>query len=250
MRTDIVAVYVGVLVGCVCVGCDTRTPLKFPVTPTAATDFDATLLRGVDPNALMRFTDGRGFSTSDVYDAGEQPMQVTQGGQLIWQGGLRLDGYRVTSNQLDEGPVWFIEGKICAEGCALEIRWGTLNGERRAYLTADYGHDNPGTLVDVEVSGGSIVARQTERFPPGTFTLAGVVRDSISQSPVEGADVACAMTTGWQNAVTRKDGTYRLPGMYDSTREVQVVKSGYRLSTTKVSINGNTTFDVQLTREP
>jgi hypothetical protein len=37
-----------------------------------------------------------------------------------------------------------VEGKICEEGCGFEVRFGSENGERRAYLTIDYGHDNPG----------------------------------------------------------------------------------------------------------
>ena len=66
-----------------------------------------------------------------------------------------------------DGRLIFIEGKICPEACAFEVRFGTRDGERRAYLTVDYVHWNPGTLVDVEVAGGALVVTETDEYPPG-----------------------------------------------------------------------------------
>ena len=77
-------------------------------------------------------------------------------------------GFRVTTLKGSHGPVSFIEGRIRCEGCAFEVRFGTRDGERRAYLTVDYGHDNPGTVVDVEVVNGALVFTKTEGFASGT----------------------------------------------------------------------------------
>ena len=122
-------------------------PLPSPVAPTST---------------LIVFTDpGTGFSTSDLRDAQEQLLQVNTANELIWTAdGTKLQGYQV---QQGYSGVSYIAGNICAEGCTFEVRFGTKNGERRAYLTADYGHDNPGTLVDVEVSGGALVVTRTRK---------------------------------------------------------------------------------------
>ena len=63
---------------------------------------------------------------------------------------------------------WIGGGAVCQEGCAFEVRFGDEGRRARAYLTADYGHDNPGTLVDVEVSQGALVVNRTLVFPPGS----------------------------------------------------------------------------------
>jgi hypothetical protein len=94
----------------------------------------------------------------------------------IWTAdGTRLPGYRLEHGYQGAS---FITGKICAEGCAFEVRFGTRNGERRAYLTADYGHDNPGTLVDVEVSGGALVVTRTSLF--ASFVSRGNIKCAIN----------------------------------------------------------------------
>lgn len=75
--------------------------------------------------------------------------------------------------------------------CTLVVYFGTRNGERRAYLTADYIHDNPGTVVDLEIASGVLVVNRTNVFPPGTYTLSGVVTELTlkGQAPVEDAGV-------------------------------------------------------------
>ena len=50
-------------------------------------------------------------------------------------------------------------------GVPSKFRFGTKDGERRAYLTADYGHENPGTLVDVDVVGGALFVKRLSVFP-------------------------------------------------------------------------------------
>jgi hypothetical protein len=201
---------------------------------------------------LMVFTEkASGFATTDLRDVQEQILQFIAG-EVIWKAdGTRLSGYRIDSHDFGAGPVYFIAGKICAEGCALEVRFGTRDGERRAYLTADYGHDNPGTLVDVEVVAGALVATRTNVFPPGTFTLSGVVTEMTpaGPAPVEGAWVDRGMTTGSQGASTDKNGFYSILGMYNGTGAVAVGKTGYKTEQRDVSINGDTRFDIQLVRQ-
>ena len=145
-------------------------------------------------STLIVFTEpGTRFSTSEVRDVQEQVLQLNTANELIWTAdGTRLPGYQVERCNCYPG-VSFIVGKICAEGCAFEVRFGTRNGERRAYLTADYGHDNPGTVVDVEVAGGALVVTRTSLFVPGSFTLSGVVTEATPSgiAPVEGVAVYC-----------------------------------------------------------
>src|SRR6202043_3140072 len=98
-------------------------------------------------NGLIVFTEqASGFSTSDLRDAHEQIVQFNAANELIWTAdGTHLPGYPVQGNA------------ISAEAsckCSLVVHFGTSNGERRAYLTADYIHDNPGTLVDLAIAGG------------------------------------------------------------------------------------------------
>ena len=144
----------------------------------------------------------------------------------------------------------FIEGKICPECWAFEVRFGTRDGERRAYLTVDYHHDNPGTLVDVEVVGGALVVTKTEMFAPGTFTLSGVVTEMTGgrATPVAGVSVYRGMTTGWQSATTDRKGFYSIAGMYNSSAEVATIKDGFQDFEKVVTISGDTRFDISLVR--
>ena len=108
-----------------------------PTPPTSPTPPLGTM------NGLMLFTEGAsGFATSDVRDAQDQVIQFSVTRDLIWAAdGRRFSGYPVSG-------IYVNAEKLCA--CWFEVRFGTVNGERRAYLTADYGHDNPGTLLDIE----------------------------------------------------------------------------------------------------
>jgi hypothetical protein len=197
------------------------------------------------------FTDSAtGFSTTDLRDVQEQIVQLSSMGDLIWTAdGTRLPGYRVTHPTAD-GKVLFVEGKICPEGCAFEVRFGTRDGERRAYLTVDYVHWNPGTLVDVEVAGGALVVTETGVYPPGSLTLSGVVSEMTpkGQAPVEGAEVWRLAGYGWRFATTDENGLYRIQGLYDGTDRVVTSKDGYLKQETAVTIHGDTRYDVELVR--
>lgn len=201
---------------------------------------------------LITFTESStGFSTSEVRDVQEQVLQINTVGELIWtHDGTRLPGYRV-ERSIPYPDVSYIAGRICAEGCAFEVRFGTKDGDRRAYLTVDYGHDNPGTLVDVEVAAGVLVVTRTTVFAPGTFTLSGVVTESTASGdvPVEGASVYRSMASGWQEGITDRDGVYRIFGMFDGVGTVAASKEGYtQADHQNVSIKGDTRFDIRLLR--
>jgi hypothetical protein len=203
-------------------------------------------------NALVVFREPSGFSTSDVYDAHERIVQFTNGGDLIWTAdGTHLHGYAVASDSAYWGPpTYFISGKICDEFCVFSIRFGTRDGQRRAYLTVDYGHWNPGTLVDAEVAGGALAVTQTELFPPGTPTLSGVVTEMTpaGAAPVEGVGVHVGVPAGWQDATTDQNGFYRIYGLIDGTSDLVVGKTGYEKISRKLSLNGDAQLDFQLVR--
>jgi hypothetical protein len=136
---------------------------------------------------LVTFRDAASaFETSDLYDSEDEVMQLNTAGELVFPPtNTRLRGFR-PFRDLEEGILGIVS--ICDRGCAFVVRFGIKDGERRAYLTVDYGHDNPGTLVDVEVANATLVVTQTNLYPPGTPTLTGVVTEATSTGlrPVEG----------------------------------------------------------------
>lgn len=198
------------------------------------------------PAPLVVFSQA-GFSTTDLRDAQDQILQLNTAGELIWTvDGTRIPGYAVETFT----GVPYVTGRICPQGCAFEIRFGQQDGERRAYLTVDYGHDNPGTLVDVEVAAGALFVTQTSLYPPGMPVLSGTVTEmtEAGELPVDGAIVYRAMSSGWREATTNKDGFYSMPGVGSGTEVVEVHKNGYRTEKRSVAINGDTRLDVQLVR--
>jgi hypothetical protein len=198
------------------------------------------------------FTDrASGFSTPDVRDVQEHVLQFSNANELIWTAdGTRLPGYRAGWYDYGDTREYSIEGKICPQGCSFVVRFGTKDGERRAYLTVDYTHDNPGTLVDVEVAGGNLVVTQTSVFPPGSPTLSGTVTEMTptGPAPLGGVTVYRNATSGWREGTTDKDGFYQIPGLFDGTAVIDVTKEGYQRETRNVTISGDTRFDMQLVR--
>lgn len=194
------------------------------------------------PIQLVVFTDPvSGFSTSDVRDVQEEIVQVNTARELIWTAnGTRFPGYPVRGN--------FIAADGTCEFCSFEVRFGTKDGERRAYLTFDYHHDNPGTLVDIEVVGGELVMTRTSVPPPGTYTVSGVVSEATptGQAPVEGATLHLSSLN--QYATTDKNGLYSLVGLGAGISSVWVGKDGYQSHTKDVTINSDTRLDIQIVR--
>jgi len=165
---------------------------------------------------LVTFRDAASaFETSDLRDSEDEIMQLSLAGELVFPAtNTRLRGFRPVRD-LEQGIVGIVN--ICGQGCAFVVRFGIKDGERRAYLTVDYGHDNPGTLVDVEVANAALVVTQTDLYPPGSPTLSGVVKEVTSKGlmPVEGVLVYRGVITGWRVAKTDKDGFYRIPGLFE-----------------------------------
>jgi hypothetical protein len=224
-------------------GCDDRRSTPSPAAPSPV---------ALPPATLQSFLESStGFSTTDLRDADDQILQLDTRGHLIWTpDGTRLPGYSLIVAQGSHGVVSFIQGNLC-DGCgAFEVRFGTAGGERRAYLTVDYGHDNPGTLVDVDVANSRLVVTPTEVFAPGSYTLSGEVTELISGRavPVAGVWVYRAMTGGWQGATTNDRGIYALRGMYTSNDEVNVTADGFKPFQQPVPIAGDTRFDIRLVR--
>ena len=193
------------------VGCgDSRTPTAPPrdLPPLSP-----------PPLATLRvFTDSTGFSTSDLRDVQDQIVQFNSANELIWTADdTRLQGFRVERHDFGNGPFYLVSipGSTCPRTCAFEVRFGTKDGEKRAYLTVDYIHDNPGTLVDVEIVRGALVVTQTEVFPPGTPTLSGIVAELTPTGavPLSGVKVYRGVTSGWRYATTDRNGFYSIPGV-------------------------------------
>lgn len=231
------------------IGCDSSRSPTAPSLPPAGPQATPPIVPPATVS-LVTFTErGSGFSTTDVRDARDQIVQFNTAGELIWTAdGSRLPGYRVDACCYP--GVSFIVGSSCAEGCALEVRFGTKDGERRAYLTADYGHDNPGTLVELAIVGDVIRATRTSTFPPGTPTLTGVVTEMTEAGPipVEGVKVYRGVVSGWRDGITDKDGFYEIRGLLNDTEIIVVKKDGYVDERRTVTIDGDTTFDTRLVR--
>ena len=226
-------------------------------SPSSSSTFGPSPVSQTSPTTgtTVVFTElATGFSTSDLRDVNEQILQLNTAGELVWTAdSTHLAGYRLDKYVLDGVLIQSIysnSARICAEGCSFEVRFGTREGERRAYLTADYGHDNPGTVVDVDVVDGTLSVTRTGVFPPGSPTLSGVVFEvtPTGQLPVEGAAVFIGISSGYRSATTDRTGSYRIPGLCDFHGPVHVSRDGYQTLDTAVSISGDTEFDISLVR--
>lgn len=225
--------------------CGSRTPVAPSPAPASVPGSTLPSASATPGTALVVFTDSRtGVSTTDVQDADGHVVQFSTGGELIWVAdGSRLPGYRAQGLS------------IPAEGtcrCWLIVRFGTSAGERRAYLTADYGHDNPGTLVGLAVVNGRVTVSPSDVVAPGTSTLSGVITERTDSGPAPVQDAGVwrlnEERTGWQVARTDASGRYSMRGLDDTTREVVVITDGVQRTSNMVSINGDTRFDIEIVR--
>jgi hypothetical protein len=242
MTTKSLAVIAVLLVANGLVGCS--NPGAAPSAPPSAVS---------QPNAsaLVVFTDPlTGLSTMGVHDAQGHVVQFSTANELIWVDGTRLPGHQV------DGPGHRMTGNVAPEAscqCWLVVRFGAVNGERRAYLTADVGHSNPGTVVDLEITGSALVVRWSDSFPPGAYTLSGVITEATATGlvPIANADVwrLDEEQSGWDHSTTDTNGFYQLHGLSDGSRIATFSKDGYqKLDLGDVPVHGDTRFDVQLLR--
>jgi len=227
------------------VGCH-NTGAPAPSAPSAASGVS-------QPNlpTLVEFKDPlTGLSASDVRDARGHIVQFTTAAELVWIDGTHFSGHQVG------GPGVPFRGSVAPEAscqCWLVVRFGAADGERRAYMTADVGHSNPGTVVDLEITGSALVVSWTDRFPPGTYTLSGYVTEATAAGliPIENAEVwrVDEEQSGWDHNTTDKNGFYQLHGLSDGSRPASFSKEGYqKIDLGDVPVNGDTRFDVQLLR--
>jgi hypothetical protein len=206
------------------------------------------------PNAgaLVVFTDPlTGLSTSNVRDAQDHIVQFTTAGELVWTAdGTRLPGHSA------EGSGYQSSSNVAAEPschCWLVVRFGASDGERRAYLTADYIHFNPRTVVALEIAGAALIVSRTNVFPPGTYTLSGIVTEATETglTPIENVSVyrLDEEGSGWDEATTDRNGFYEIRGLTDGSRLTGFSKDGYRkVEQADLPIHSDMRFDVQLQR--
>jgi hypothetical protein len=129
-----------------------------PTAPSpAAATIDTASANG-PAGALMRFTDREtGLATTDVRDAHDQVVQFNTAGELVWtMTGARFPGF------LADGGVVTAD-HVCA-GCYFLVRFSSMAGERRAYLTwsGDPAPDRPVTILNVNVVAGRLVVEDTD----------------------------------------------------------------------------------------
>ena len=115
------------------------TPTPAPPPPASA----ANLAVFSDPSSS--------FQTTDVFDSnGEVVRFNTAESALLWVAGdLFFDG-------------WVVDGNILDEGRLYQARFGTADGQRRAYFTERI----RGTICDLSVEDGFLRIRPTDLLPP------------------------------------------------------------------------------------
>jgi hypothetical protein len=194
---------------------------------------------------LLVFTDPvSGLSTSEVHDAQEEIVTFNAIGDLLWSDGTRFPGFKFDGVDIEAA-------RLCS--CTFQIRFGSRNGHRRAYLTATYPHDgNPGTVLDLDRSGGGFVSYITNVpvSEPGPNTFSGVITEATAAGPVPlpGASVVFDVGDGWRATETDQDGRFEVRWLNDGIIGVTYRKLGYQSVFRDVPIVGNTRVDVQLAR--
>ena len=139
-RRLLMAVLIGGVVGC---GGGSRSPTAPPPPPPPP---------AAAPQAV--FTDSAsGFSTSDVRDSQDQIVRFDNTGNvLVWMiDGRRFSGFPVNGNLIRSDGFF-------------QVRFGTKDGERRAYFTETVAT----TICDIEIVGGSVFITPTTQHVPGS----------------------------------------------------------------------------------
>jgi Carboxypeptidase regulatory-like domain len=233
------------------VGCGRSDWQPTPSAPSSVQQPPPAVQQPANPNQLIVFKDPlTGLSTSDVRDAQEHIVQFTMASELVWTAdGRHLPGHSV------QGPGYQSLSNVAAEPscqCWLVVRFGASSGERRAYLTADYIHFNPRTVVALEIASGALIVSRTDVFPPGTYTLSGVVTEATEAlTPIENVVVSRLDEegSGWDEAKTDRNGFYEIRGLTDESRLTAFSKDGYqKVERADFPIHGDMRFDVQLIR--
>ncbi|HJX29951.1 MAG TPA: hypothetical protein VJ885_18770 [Thermoanaerobaculia bacterium] len=110
--------------------------------PTAPPQPTLTLASFIDPRG--------GFSTNDVRDSEGDVVRFTVDGRLVWPPTMAtFGGFPVTGNFIGSTQ-------------GFEIRFGTENGQRRAYFV----ERGPGTICDIDVINGMVNVSPTSQTVP------------------------------------------------------------------------------------
>jgi len=136
-RLSVLLSAVVLVLAAVSAGCGNSTPTTPTPTPTPTPQATPVIALFTDPVS--------GFTTRDVRDVQNQIVQFdTANNALIWAAdGRSFAGYPVSGNS--------IQGGSC------QVRFGTENGDPRAYFT----ETGPETICDIEVVGGQLVISPT-----------------------------------------------------------------------------------------
>lgn len=93
------------------------------------------------------------FSTSDVYDVEDEIVQFdTDAKTIIWA---------ASGEAFQEGN-WEIDGNFLRTGAPFRVRFGNVDGERRAFFT----ETGPATICDIEVVGDELLIFATNTLVP------------------------------------------------------------------------------------
>ena len=186
-----------------------------------------------------------GFETTELRGAQDRVVELDRDGFLRFaESGLSVGGFR------RQGDTFFVTTNTACD-CALEVRFGSQDGARRAYLTADYGHFNPGTLVGVEAVDGRLVVTKTDEYLPGTFALSGLVTEVLGSGEVvavDGGFLSVAVGGGHRETSTDRNGAFTIPGLSIGVYSVGVGKPGFEGQVHSVRIDADTQFDARLVR--
>jgi hypothetical protein len=133
-----------------------------------------------EPPTLILFTDSATvFSTTDVHDAQDRIVRFNSAGELIWA----ADDTRYTSGRVIVGSwveplsTFLVNGNYVGRSACLTsttctplvVRFGSINGERRAYLTLNPSWFHAGSMMtNIEVADGSVVITATSMPVPGS----------------------------------------------------------------------------------
>jgi len=101
---------------------------------------------------LALFTDpASGFQTSDVYDSDNELIRFETNEEALWW---------VPANLLFDG--WLPDGNFLDAGRLYQVRFGSVDGQMRAYFT----ESGRGTLCDLSVVDNVLQIEPTNLLPP------------------------------------------------------------------------------------
>jgi len=110
---------------------------------------------GVDTSQFASFTDpdDPSFSTVDIRDVDEEIVRFhTENRSIVWT----EDGSEYQTGS------WVVSGNFLGAGQSFQVRFGTKDGQRRAYFT----ETGPATICNIEAGAGGIQISATTVLVP------------------------------------------------------------------------------------